>query len=51
MNTKFNYQVRSFMFYKGQKTNIDYYILFDKLPKEILFKHGYYNLRLLFKTN
>ena len=50
-NYQFNYQVRSYMFYEGQKTDKDYYyILFDKIPKEILFKHGYYNLRLLYNS-
>ena len=46
-----NTQIRSYMSYKGQKTNKDYYeILFDKLPKEILFNQGYYNLRLLYDS-
>ena len=49
--TRFNYQVRSSMSYKGQKSDKDYYkILFDKLRKEILFKHGYYNLKLLYDS-
>lgn len=40
------------MSYEGQKSDKNYYlILYDKIPKEILFKHDYYNLRLLFKTN
>ena len=51
MNTKFNYQIRSYMSYEGQKSNKDYYlILFDKLPKSIVFKEGYYNLKLLYDS-
>ena len=52
MNTShLNFQIRSYMSYKGQKTDHDYYkILFDKLHKEILFKKGYYNLRLLYDS-
>lgn len=42
-----NQQIRSYMTYIGQKYNMDYYEILYKLPKEILFKHGYYNLKLL----
>jgi len=48
-NRKLNHQIRSYMSYKGQKTNKDYYeILYDKLPYEIVFKKGYYSLKLLY---
>lgn len=51
MNTVLNYQVRSYLSYKGQKTDEDYYmILYDKIPKEIVFKYGYYNLKLLYES-
>ena len=49
--SKLNYQVRSYMSYKGQKSDRDYYkILFNKISKEILFKHDYYNLKLLYDS-
>jgi len=52
MNTShLNFQIRSYMSYKGQKTDHDYYqILFNKLPYEIVFKEDYYNLRLLYDS-